>query len=279
MTRFKYAFPALKMSDFLNKIVASQAFSNFILSVVIVNSVVLGLETSPSMAKSCGTLLSAIDKVCLYIFIVETVMKILTLRLKYFKSGWNIFDFSIVLSSIVSSFPALSSFRILRIIRVFRALKFVSGIRHLQVIVSAIGRSIPSIGWTTVLISIIYYIHAVIGTFLFAESFPDWFGSIGRSMYTLFQVMTLESWSMGISRPIMEVYPYAWIYFVTFVVISSFVMLNFVVGIVVNSICEASSQNESSSKTVSAKTALPAEELECIMCHIKALEEMLKKSR
>lgn len=279
MTRFKYAFPALKMSDFLNKIVASQAFSNFILSVAIVNSVVLGLETSPSMAKSCGTLLSAIDKVCLYIFIVETVMKILTLRLKYFKSGWNIFDFSIVLSSIVSSFPALSSFRILRIIRVFRALKFVSGIRHLQVIVSAIGRSIPSIGWTTVLISIIYYIHAVIGTFLFAESFPDWFGSIGRSMYTLFQVMTLESWSMGISRPIMEVYPYAWIYFVTFVVISSFVMLNFVVGIVVNSICEASSQNESSSKTVSAKTALPAEELECIMCHIKALEEMLKKSR
>mgnify|MGYP003293080795 CR=1 FL=1 len=279
MTRFKYAFPALKMSDFLNKIVASQAFSNFILSVVIVNSVVLGLETSPSMAKSCGTLLSAIDKVCLYIFIVETVMKILTLRLKYFKSGWNIFDFSIVLSSIVSSFPALSSFRILRIIRVFRALKFVSGIRHLQVIVSAIGRSIPSIGWMTVLISIIYYILAVIGTFLFAESFPDWFGSIGRSMYTLFQVMTLESWSMGISRPIMEVYPYAWIYFVTFVVISSFVMLNFVVGIVVNSICEASSQNESSSKTVSAKTALPAEELECIMCHIKALEEMLKKSR
>lgn len=263
------------MNNFLNKIVASQAFSSFILSVIIVNSVILGLETSPSMAKSCGTLLNTIDKVCLYIFIVEAVLKILALQWKYFKSGWNIFDFLIVLSSIVSSFPALSSFRILRIVRVFRALKFVSGIRNLQIIVSAFGRSIPSIGWTAVLTSIVYYIYAVIGTFIFAEAFPDWFGSIGHSMYTLFQVMTLESWSMGISRPIMEVFPYAWIYFVSFVIVSSFVMLNFIIGIVVNSISEVSSWSENSNANV-APTRTPITELECIKQHLKDLEEMLE---
>lgn len=265
------------MKHRLAQIISSQAFSNFILLVVLINSIVLGLLTSPSIVAFCGPILYTIDKICLYIFIAEAVLKISVLRVEYFKSGWNIFDFLIVLSSVVSSFPALSSFRILRIIRVFRALKFISGVKHLQTIVLAIGKSIPSISWTALLIALVYYIYAIIGTLLFGENFPDWFGSINRSMYSLFQVMTLESWSMGISRPVMNIFPYAWIYFISFVIVSSFVMLNFIVGIVVNSICEVSAQRENGEKKKIVE-ATPLEELEIIRCRLKKLEESLEKN-
>ncbi len=121
-------------------------------------------------------------------------------------------------------------------------MRLVSRLDKLRMIIGAIGRSIPGISWSAVLLLLIYYIFALIGTTLFGEAFPDWFGSIAKSLYTLFQVMTLESWSMGISRPVMEVFGWAWVYFVPFVLISSFVIMNVVVGIVVNSISEVQAE-------------------------------------
>jgi voltage-gated sodium channel len=226
------------MKEKVEKIVRSKQFSTFILVIVLINSIALGLQTSHAVNEATGNLFFVVDKICLYIFILETILKIAVFRLGYFSRGWNWFDFIIVLGSVIADFVYLSSFRMLRVIRVFRALKFISGIKHLQIIVTAIGHSLPSIMWTTFLMSLIYYIFSVMGTMLFSEHFPDWFGSIPKTMYTLFQVMTLDGWSMDIVRPVMEQYPYAWLYFIPFVVISAFIILNIVVGIVVNSISE-----------------------------------------
>lgn len=152
------------------------------------------------------SVLEILDYVFLGIFIAEMLLKLIVYRLNYFKDGWNWFDFLIIMVSVFSSLSFLSSFRIFRVFRslkAMRSMKMVSSLRHLRVIIVAIGRSIPSIGWTGLLLVLIYYIFSIIGVTLFGQAFPDWFGDIGKSMYTLFQVMTLESWSMGISRPVM----------------------------------------------------------------------------
>ena len=239
----------------LTLFVESHGFQNFILVIIVLNCIIMGVQTSATITLKYGDVLSACDKICLYIFITELVLKIWVYKNKFLKSGWNIFDFIIVIVSILSDFSYLSTMRVFRIFRVFRSLKamkslkslrglrLISGIEKLQVIVVAIINSIPSILWTGGLLLLIYYIFAIMGVSLFGSAFPDWFGNLGKAMYTLFQVMTLESWSMGISRPVMSVYPLAWIYFIPFVLTSSFIVMNVVVGIVVNSISEVAQNN------------------------------------
>lgn len=270
--------------DKLKKIVDGRFFQNFILVVIIINSVVLGLQTVPAMNEGVlGQAMAVIDMVCLAIFIVEMVLKMIAYKFfGYFKSGWNWFDFIIILSSVLSGLTVLSSMRILRVFRVFRSLKslrgfkMVSSLKQLQVIIGAIGKSIPGISWTALLLLIIYYIFSIIGVTQFGEAFPEWFGTIPRAMYTLFQVMTLESWSMGISRPVMEAYSYAWAYFVPFVLISSFVMMNVVVGIVVNAISEVTEVNDGDKKDESVDGDIKSE-IAALREHLTSLEEMLSK--
>lgn len=229
-----------KFSEF----VQGSVFSTIIFVVIILNSIILGLQTSTTVMGVAGSVLNVADRVCLAIFVIEMIMKMVVLRLKYFKDGWNWFDMVIILISIISDLTFLSSFRVFRVFRVFRSLKslrslkLVSSLKSLRVIILAIIRSLPSIGWSLLLMLLIYYIFSIIGVTMFGAQFPDWFGHIGKAMYTLFQVMTLESWSMGISRPVMEVFPLAWMYFVPFVLISSFIVMNVVVGIVVNAISD-----------------------------------------
>lgn len=275
----------------LKKFIESRAFETFILVVIILNAILIGLQTIPAINNAAGFILEILDYIFLGIFIIEMILKLIAYRLSYFKDGWNWFDMLIILVSVFSNLSFLSSFRVFRIFRVFRSLKamrsmrMVSSLRHLRVIVVAIGRSIPSIAWTGMLLILIYYIFSIIGVTLFGEAFPDWFGDIGKSMYTLFQVMTLESWSMGISRPVMEVFPLAWIYFVPFVLISSFIVMNVVVGIVVNAISEVAEETkkfipekktEEKPEESSDKQNI-AKELSALKEHISALEKLLEK--
>lgn len=271
--------------------VDSKLFNNFILVVIILNAVLLGLQTSKTITENMGGVLEVIDEIFLGIFILEMILKIIAFGLDYFKDGWNWFDMTIILVSVLSSLAFLSAFRVFRIFRVFRSLKamrsmrMMSSLRHLRVIVQAIGRSIPSIAWTALLLVLIYYIFSIIGVSMFGEAFPDWFGNIGKSMYTLFQVMTLESWSMGISRPVMEVFGYAWMYFVPFVLISSFVVMNVVVGIVVNAISEVAEATKIEKKQAAAleetapadNNAKIAEEIAEVRKHLEELEDLLNK--
>jgi voltage-gated sodium channel len=233
----------------LKKLVDSKAFQGIILFVILFNCVLMGIETIKGLSENTLFVLAVINEVCLWIFIAEIILKFLAYGPSYFKDPWNWFDMFIVGISLFSGLSFMSAFRAMRVLRVLKSLKALKGtkligsVRHLQVIIVAIVKSIPSIMWTGILLILIYYIFALIGVNLFGDAFPDWFGDIGKAMYTLFQVMTLESWSMGISRPVMEVYSFAWAYFVPFVLLSSFIVMNVVVGIVVNAISEVTADN------------------------------------
>ena len=278
----------------IKKFVENQVFQNFILGVIVFNCVLMGLQTSAVLTAKCGDLLNLLDNICLGIFIVELGLKIIAYNKNFLKDGWNIFDTIIVLMSLFSSMAFLSSLRIFRIFRVFRSLKalksfrgfrMISSLKKLQVIIMAIVKSLPSIAWTGGLLLLVYYIFALMGVSFFGAAFPEWFGDLGKTMYTLFQVMTLESWSMGIARPVMEAYPAAWLYFVPFVLISSFIVMNVVVGIVVNAISDVTANDkqeeikDSAEENNENKSDRIQLEMQAIREHMENLEALMSEDK
>ena len=201
---------------------------HFITGLIILNAVVLGLETSRRAMDVAGELLALLNSLILAVFVVEIVAKLAASA--RFPPGWNVFDFVIVAISLA---PAAGPLAILRSLRILRVLRLLSTIKRLRMLVIADALP-PGIGWTAALLLMMFYIFGVMGTELFGDAFPDWFGTLGASIYTLFQIMTLESWSMGVARPVMEQYPHAWLFFVPFILISSFMVLNLFIAIIVN---------------------------------------------
>jgi len=183
------------------------------------------------------SLIGVLDRVCLAIFVVELALKLLVYRLRFFRDGWNIFDFVIVAVSLA---PAAQSLSVLR--SFLRILRVVSVAPRLRRVVEGFITALPGMASVFLLMGIIFYIGSVISTKLFGADFPQWFGSLGRSAYSLFQIMTLESWSMGIVRPVMEIYPYAWVFFVPFIMVTTFAVVNLLVGLIVNSMQDAHSE-------------------------------------
>ncbi|MCU4652392.1 ion transporter [Roseibacterium sp. SDUM158016] len=210
-----------------------------IIGVIVFNAVVLGMETSDTLMARWGSLIYALDRACLAVFVVEIALKLVALGPRFFRSGWNVFDFIIVGIALV---PAAQGLSVLRALRILRVLRIVSAVPSLRRVVEGLFTALPGMGSVFLLMSIIFYIGAVMATKLFGASFPDWFGTLGASLYTLFQVMTLESWSMGIVRPVLEVYPYAWAFFVPFIMVTTFAVVNLIVGLVVNSMQDAHSE-------------------------------------
>ncbi|MEY8803189.1 ion transporter [Leisingera sp. XS_AS12] len=219
----------------------SEMFGRFITAVILVNAVTLGLETAPVVMEKAGALIHLIDYLCLSIFVVEILAKLYVRRLRFFTSGWNVFDFVIVGIALVPSGQGLSVLRALRILRVLRVISVAPRLRR---VVEGFITALPGMGSVFLLMTIIFYIGAVIATKLFGNDFPEWFGGLGRSAYSLFQIMTLESWSMGIVRPVMEVYPYAWAFFVPFIMVTTFAVVNLLVGLIVNSMQDAHGAEE-----------------------------------
>ncbi|MBD3665007.1 ion transporter [Sulfitobacter aestuariivivens] len=206
------------------------------MGVIIFNAILLGMETSQPIMARAGDLILFLDTVCLAIFVVELVAKLIAYRFRFFRNGWNIFDFVIVAISLA---PAAEGFSALRALRVLRVLRLISGAPSLRRVVEGLITALPGMGSVFLLMSLIFYIGAVIATKLFGADFPDWFGSLPLSAYSLFQIMTLESWSMGIVRPVMEVYPLAWMFFVPFIMVTTFAVVNLLVGLIVNSMQDA----------------------------------------
>ncbi|MBM3559400.1 MAG: ion transporter [Alphaproteobacteria bacterium] len=202
-----------------------------VLAVIIVNGATLGLETSATAMQAAGGLILALDRIALVIFVVELAAKLYAWRGSFFRSGWNVFDLIVVAIGLA---PASEGFTVLRALRVLRVLRLVSGVPSMRTVVHALLSAIPGLGSIIALLGLVYYVAAVIATKLYGPSFPDWFGSVGDSAYSLFQIMTLESWSMGIVRPVMEVYPQAWLFFVAFILLTSFTVLNLFIAVVVN---------------------------------------------
>jgi voltage-gated sodium channel len=225
----------------LRKFVESSRVRNFIIAVIVFNAVVLGLETSTTIMSGSGGLMQTLDRLCLVIFVFELSLKLIVYRFRFFMNWWNIFDTLVVVISLV---PSAGSFTVLRALRIFRVLRVISTAPRLRRVVEGFITALPGMASVFLLMAIIFYIGSVISTKLFGASFPEWFGTLGRSAYSLFQIMTLESWSMGIVRPVMEVYPYAWVFFVPFIVITTFAVVNLLVGLIVNSMQDAHHEDE-----------------------------------
>ena len=196
---------------------------NTLIALIVVNAIVLGLETSAAIMERWGTLLSVLDRLILAVFVVEIALRIAVHRLRFFRDPWSVFDFIVVGIALL---PASGPFAVLRALRVLRVLRLLSMVPSMRRVVAGLLAAIPGLGSVIAIIGILFYVSAVIATKLFGERFPEWFGHLGESAYTLFQIMTLESWSMGIVRPVMEVYPQAWMFFVPFILIATFTMLN-----------------------------------------------------
>lgn len=207
------------------------AFHNAILALILVNAVTLGLETSATVMARYGDPIHLLDKAILAVFVIEIALRLFVHRLSFFRDPWSLFDFTVVAIALV---PATGQFSVLRALRVLRVLRILTIVPSMRRVVGALLGAIPGLMSIALVLLLIYYVFAVIATNLFAAAFPDWFGNLGRSFYTLFQVMTLESWSMGIARPVMEQFPYAWGFFITFILIATFTMLNLFIAIIVN---------------------------------------------
>ena len=215
----------------LKQLVTSPRTEQFILALIVFNAITLGLETSPWVMARFGPGLELIDKVVLAIFVMEIVARIAVHRTDFFKDPWSLFDFSVVALALM---PAAGAFSVLRALRILRVLRMITLVPSLRRVVGALISALPGMGSITLLLGLIFYVASVMATKLFGADFPQWFGSIPASAYSLFQIMTLESWSMGIVRPVMEVHPYAWLFFVPFILCTTFTMLNLFIGIVVN---------------------------------------------
>ena len=209
----------------------SRRFEWFITTVIVLNAVTLGLETYPGVMNAIGPALLAFDRIVLAIFVVEILLKLTAFGARFFREPWNWFDLVIVAIALV---PAAGPFSVLRALRILRVLRLISVVPSLRRVVGALVSALPGMGSIVALMGLVFYVFAVMATKLFGPAFPQWFGSIGESAYSLFQIMTLESWSMGIVRPVMEAFPWAWAFFVPFILSTSFVVLNLFIGIIVS---------------------------------------------
>jgi voltage-gated sodium channel len=205
---------------------------NTIVALIVINAAILGLQTSDAAVAIAGDWMRLANTLIVAVFVLEVTLKLIAWGPRFFRNGWNNFDFLIVAISLVPDSAGLSVLRALRILRVLRLL---STVGHLRTVTESLLKAIPGIGWIGLLLLIVFYVFGVMGTELFGDNFPRQFGHVGASMYSLFQIMTLESWSEAIARPVMEVYPYAWVYFIVFILMSSFTVLNLFIGIIVNS--------------------------------------------
>jgi voltage-gated sodium channel len=217
--------------------VESRRTQTAIVALILINAVILGLETSPAAMARWGGLLVALDRLCLAAFVLELGLKLAAYQRWFWRSGWNLFDLLVVAVALV---PGAGPWAVLRSLRVLRVLRLLTVIPSLRKVVAAFLHSIPGLAGVVAVMAIFFYTAGVLATRLFGGTHPEWFGTLGRSLYTLFQVMTLESWSMGIVRPVMESHPLAWAFFVPFIVIATFTILNLFIGIIVSTMQELS---------------------------------------
>lgn len=225
--------------------VESVKFQNFIIGLILINAVILGMETSTTLMKDYGVILKTLDGLILKIFVIEIILRITVHRLQFFMQPWSLFDFFIVAIALI---PASQAFAALRALRVLRVLRLISVMPSMRRVVEGLLLAIPGIASVSAIMLLLFYVFAVIGTHLYGDTFPEWFGTLGETMFTLFQIMTLESWSMGIVRPVMAQHPQAWAFFVTYILVTTFTILNLFIAIIVNAMHRGADESAEDSR-------------------------------
>lgn len=256
----------------IKSIVESKKFQNIITAIIIFNGITMGLETSKEFMASYGSFIVFVNISVIAIFVVEISLRIYVYRVGFFKDPWSLFDFFVVAISLI---PASEGLEILRVLRVLRLFRLITVVPQMRKIVSALASVIPGIASIATILTLFFYVFAIMATELFGEKFPAWFGTLGESFYTLFQIMTLESWSMGIVRPIMEVYPLAWMFFIIFIFIATFIMINLIVAIVVDAM--NSIKGESETAIIDETVKIVQNSDECTAKQIMELKEELRE--
>lgn len=252
----------------LRSLVEHSRFQALTTVVIVLNAITLGLETSPAAMRNIGGFLVALDHAALAYFTIEVALRVLAHGWRFFLNGWNLFDLLIVGTSLVPNSGNLSVLRSLRILRVLRLFSVLPSLRK---VVGALVSSIPAMASIAVVLGLVFYVFSVLTTKLFAATHPDFFGHIGRSMYTLFQLMTLDGWSDGIVRPMMEQHPFAWLVFIPFIVVTSFAVLNLFIGVLVSGL-----QDEAAPAPPS-KSATDADLREEVRALREQLDEVLRR--
>ena len=265
------------MRNAVRNLVENPYFTGFITLLILVNAVTLGMETDQEIMASIGPQLHAFDTAVLLVFTAELVLKFYAYRLSFFKSGWNWFDLIIVG---VAWIPASGNLSVMRALRVLRVLRLISVVPQMRRVISAIGHSIPGMISVVGVLGLIFYVSSVLATRLFGmhpdPNMQEWFGSISASAYTLFQIMTLESWSMGVVRPTMELFPWAWAFFLPFIIITSFAVLNFFIGIIVDSM-QIAQKLEAEEEGNPKEQPATRHDIQQLLTKLEALETMTKE--
>jgi len=244
-----------------------------LITLILVNAVILGLETSEAIMARWGAILSAVDGAILAVFVIEIGLRLAVWRGSFFRDPWSVFDFIVVGIALI---PATGPLAVLRALRVLRVLRLISMVPSMRRVAGGLLAAIPGLGSVIGIISVILYVFAVIATKLFAERFPQWFGTLGESSYTLFQIMTLEGWG-EIARSVMVVYPIAWLFFIIFILVSTFTVLKLFIAVVVTSMqSEHTSEIEAERAKASPETDLRRELAE-MRSEMRVLREMLRQ--
>lgn len=248
----------------MNDIVNSKWFQLVVMLVITINAIVLGLETIPTIKNTYGGFLDVIDSVCLGIFVLEIILRVIARKGRFFLSPWNWFDVVVIAVSFIPVTGSVSSLRVVRLLKQFRTMRLVSSVKTMQVIVNAIFKSVPSLGYAGLLMLVTLYIYAIIGVNIYSDVAYDGitpFSDIGTAMLTLVVTTTFEGWG-DLLRGMMSVHQYAWLYLISFIIISALIMLNIVVGIVVNFVSESyESKQEESLSSVEKEIAIAQEHL------------------
>jgi voltage-gated sodium channel len=214
--------------------VESPGVQRVVIALILVNAVTLGLETFPAIMARVGGPLHVLDQALLAVFVIELALKLIAHGPRFFRSGWNIFDFLVVGISLL---PSSGAFTVLRALRVLRVLRLMSAVPKMRFVVESLGRSLPGLGSIGFLLMLFFYVFAVMATRLFGAEYPQWFGSLWASMFSLFQIMTLEGWA-DIAREIMASQPGAWLFFLVFILLATFTVLNLFIAVIVNAMQE-----------------------------------------
>ncbi len=263
------------LSSRLRDLTESPKTERLITVLIVVNAVTLGLETSESINEALSPWIGWFDKAIVAVFVVEIAARLVAQGPAFFKRGWNLFDFAVISVTLI---PATGNLSVLRALRILRVLRLVSVVPQMRKVVEALLHAIPGLGSISSLLLLVFYVGAVMATRMFGEAFPEWFGTIGASMYSLFQIMTLESWSMGIVRPVMETFGWAWAFFVPFILLTSFAVLNLFIAVIVDAMqtLHTADREETQAalrQVTEAEASFLATELEGLRNEIRALKE------
>lgn len=227
------------MITFCKRIAANALFHDAIIVVIILNAIILGLETSPRLMQSASGLLLLLNWIIQAIFVFELAVRILAhwpRPASFFRSGWNVFDFMVVT---VAFLPVNGGFATIgRLLRLLRVTRLVSVFPQLRLIITTMLLSIPSMGHVVLLLSLLLYVYGIAGVYMFREADPMHWGTLGTALLSLFQVVTLEGW-IELQRALLPERPWAWVFFASFIVVAVFVVINLFIAVVINNLEKA----------------------------------------